>query len=113
MIVDLAAALAPGSFAAWFTFAAVVGAAWSFRRGGGGTAIQSLQIANQVLEKRVHELGGEIRDLRIVNATLTARTDYQAVINEHEARAADRHAATLKVLELIAGRLGPDPSEHA
>jgi cell division protein FtsB len=97
-------------------FTLTTAVAWRVSRGGGSAAVTVLSEANKVLENKMHEqqrkideLGAEVRDLRVENAELRSRTDYQAVINEHEKRANERHGATLKVLELIAARLGPDP----
>lgn len=105
-------------------FVMATGVAWRIAQGGGSSAVTELSEANRVLTQRLHdlrdeyqkkidELGAQVRDLRVENAELRSRTDYQAVINEHEKRAAERHAATLKVLELIASRLGPDPERQA
>lgn len=82
--------------------------AWRISRGGAGAAVQELSEANRVLERRVHELGGEVRDLRIENASLKQRTDFAAVMADHERKAEHRSEAMLGVLNLIAARLGPD-----
>jgi hypothetical protein len=109
-----------GTLPAWLTVALVVGAAWSFRRGGGSTAISSLEIANRVLEKRVHDLeeAGRLKDREL--AELRGRTDVALALapliewsSQHEQRAAERHVATLNVLDLIARRLGPEPAHEA
>lgn len=95
--------------------------AWRVSTGGGAAAVTELSEANKVLSQRIHdlrndyerkisELGAQVRDLKIENAKLLARTDYRAVMNEHETRAQSRHEAQLHVLELIASRLGPDDS---
>lgn len=91
-------------------FVLTLAVSWRVSKGGGGSAVTELSKANEVLTHRVKELGDEVRDLRIENAKLKARTDYQAVISEHEKRAQARHEAQLHVLELIASRLGPDPN---
>jgi hypothetical protein len=123
-----------GTLPGWLTFAGILFAAWIFYKGGGGTAINSLQTANQVLEKRVHDLGAEVRDLKIENAGLKEQTNVavalipavQKIVDEisehdarvaeslsrHEDRAIQRHDGQLKILELIADRLGPDPNGH-
>lgn len=101
-------------------FVLTMSVAWRVSRGGGGTAVSELATANKVLEERIHALreeyqlkvdalGAEIRDLRVENAELRGRTDYQAVINEHEKRAELRADRILAVLDLIAVRLGPEP----
>lgn len=84
------------------------GIAWRISRGGGGSAVSELSKANEVLERRVDEQGKEIRDLKMKNAELASRTDFGATMAIHEERAAQRHQATLRVLDLIAARLGPD-----
>lgn len=102
----------------------VAGVAWRITRGGGGAAVQELTAANRVLEQRMHELGGQVRDLRIENAKLKQRTDFAAVIRKHEEqlmasmrsheqRAQKRADAQLHVLDLIASRLGPDEEAAA
>src|SRR6185437_11883673 len=104
----MAAALSIGTLGQWFTFAAVLFAAWRLSRGGGGAAVTELSKANEVLTRRVSELGAEVRDLKIENERLRNRTDFSAVIAQHEDRALERHERTLDVLGLIADRLGPD-----
>lgn len=107
----LLSALLDGSLAQWLPVLFVAAIAWRISRGGGGAAVSELSASNRVLEKRVHELGAEVRDLRIENAELRQRTDFGAVIAEHEARAQERHEGTLKVLNLIAARLGKERGE--
>lgn len=99
-----------GTLAQWLIVAVAVFVAWRITRGGGGSAVQELTAANKVLEGRVHDLGAEVRDLKIANERLRQRTDFEAVLSAHERRAQERHTATLGVLELIATRLGPDGS---
>ena len=86
---------------------------WRVTRGGGGAAVQELTAANKVLERRNHELGSEVRDLRIRVAELTTRTDFAGVMAEHERNAAERTDRILAVLDLIAKRLGPEPDHDA
>lgn len=100
----------------WFTLAVVATAAWSFRRGGGGTAIASLEAANRVLEKRVHTLEEQGREKDKEIALLKGRTDVSIamqplleVMTKHDLHAAERNEAVLVVLDLIAKRLGADP----
>jgi hypothetical protein len=104
-----------GTLPAWLTLGAVVGAAWVFSRGGGGTAIATLVEANRVLEKRVHEQDLKISDQDKVIAELRGRTDLSLSLKPiidwtslHDQRAQERHDKTLLVLDLIAERLGPD-----
>lgn len=86
-------------------------------RGGGSTALETLQVANRVLERRVHELEGEVKELRLVNAALSIRTDFAAAFapmltwaEEHEANAAKRSDAALRLLGMMAGQLGAEPN---
>lgn len=107
------------SVAAWLTVGALAIAAYVFWRGGGGTAIQSLQAANQVLERRVHELEEQARRDASEIATLRARTDLATQIApivewtvNHERRGQERFERTLLVLERIADRLGKEEDLH-
>lgn len=102
-----------GTLPGWFTLALLVGAAYAFRRGGGGTAISELQTANQVLEKTVHRQGEEILDLRKQLAASEARTDIAlalgpllSAIEAHETNAAKRAEVMIGVIEAIGVTLG-------
>lgn len=97
-----------GSIPSWALLALAIGVAWRLSRGGGGSAVQELSKANEVLTRRVKELGDEVRDLTILNEQLRARTDFAAVIQSHEERAQQRHDSQLHILGLIAARIGPD-----
>lgn len=122
-----------GSLPTWLLLVFGLAVAWRVSRGGGGTAVQELSKANEVLTKRTHELGGEVRDLRVENERLRSRTDFaQALapimaagvdaadqarqsqesilklLTTHEERAEARFAKTTGVLGLIADRLGPE-----
>lgn len=110
----MVASMSGGDLAQWAGVAVVLLVCWRITRGGGGSAVQELSEANRVLTKAKEELGGQVRDLLIENTSLRHRTDYAAVMERHERQAQERHVATLKVLDLIAKRLGPDPNgEHA
>jgi hypothetical protein len=89
---------ATADFPAWLALAFALAVAWRISRAGGGSAVSELSKANEVLTRRVNELGAEVRDLRAANAELSTRTDFAQM----------RSAATLRVLDLIASRLGPD-----
>lgn len=119
------AAIQWGTLPGWLTLAALVGAAfWLPRRGGSGPAIESLEANNRVLEKRVHELEQQGKVDAGIIAELRGRTDVTLALapivewsTAHEVRAQQRHEAmlrgqdgTLKVLDLIAHRLGDDPN---
>lgn len=120
MIVATAGIL--GTLPGWLTFVGVIFAAYAFYKGGGGAAITSLQAANQVLEKRVHDLETQARHDNATIAELRGRTDISIALKpllewtvQHEARAQERHSAQMKlskanvtILEMIGERLGPD-----
>lgn len=102
-------------------------AAWRISRGGGAGAVSELSRANEVLEKALRDervareqLGGEVRDLRIENSSLREKTNFAGALtaalqplvewtHEHEKRDQERYESQLKVMGLIAERLGPDP----
>lgn len=102
-----------GTLPNWLLVVLAVAVAWRLSRGGGGSAVSELSKANEVLTKRVQELGSEVRDLRAENAELRGRTDVALAIDhwgsEHERRAQERHLATLHVLDMIARHLGEEP----
>lgn len=104
-----------GTLPGWLTLAALLAGTYLFVRGGGGTALETLETANRVLVKRVDDLekSAAKKDQQI--AELKGRTDVALAIGpvlkwtiEHESRAQQRHDATLAVLSLIAERLGPE-----
>lgn len=110
-----------GEIAAWVGVVAALAVSWRIARGGGGAAVSELERSNHVIQEALKEerlahqrtkdtMGAEIRDLRIEIAHLQGRTDVALAINawgeQHEMRAAERHVATLNVLDLIAARLG-------
>lgn len=92
----------------WASLAVLAFTLWRITRGGGGSAVQELTAANRVLEKRNHELGAEVRDLRIEVEKLRQRTNFAAVMEQHEQSAQKRAEGILTVLDLIASRLGSD-----
>jgi biopolymer transport protein ExbB/TolQ len=128
----IAAQFVYGSIPTWALFFLALVVAWRVTRGGAGSAVSELSKANEVLTQRVHDLGAEVRDLKVENERLKARTDVSLVIapeaqriidetraalSEHERTAIERHQQQLSsgekqlvVLDLIAGRLGPDPN---
>jgi phosphoserine aminotransferase len=126
-----------GTLPTWILVVIALVASWRVTRGGAGSAVSELTAANRVLERRIHELGAEVRDLKIENAELRARTDVSIAIEpvaerivqaitehedralselaKHEGRAIERHElvmragdAQLNVLQLVADRLGPE-----
>ncbi len=101
----------------WLIVFGLLVAAWIFWRGGGGTAIAGLQDVNRELERQIKERDGKIIVLERINTELSATRDVAIVIlpvieamQSHEHRAQERHEGTLKVLNLIAEHLGPDPN---
>jgi hypothetical protein len=116
--VGLLVASAIGTVPAWLTFLGVLGAAFVIWRGAGGTALQTLQTANRVLERRVHELEKERLSDKSEIAELRGKTDMALAVKPfmewatmHELRAAERHEKTLVVLDLIAERIGPESAQ--
>lgn len=117
-----------GTLPGWLTVIGVIVVAWLFYRGGSPTAVTGLQDVNRELERQIkegnHELerqikerDGKISALERVNAELRAEKDVTVAIlpvieamKAHEDRAQERHAGMLKVLDLIAERLGPEPN---
>ena len=122
-----------GSLSSWAVVALGLLVAWRLSRGGAGSAVSELSEANRVLTARVHELGAEVRDLKIENGQLKARTDFAQALSpllerlqegadqaaerqngiietmtHHEERAQERFRQTTNVLGLIADRLGPN-----
>lgn len=88
---------------------------WLYVRGGTGTALGGLQLANRELVRQVRALTERVESLEVENAKLRAETNVAEVIapviravEAHESSAARRSEATLRVLDLIAARLGPD-----
>jgi len=86
----------------------LVAVAWRISTGGGGTAVQELTAANKVLADRLHEerqakekLGGEVRDLRVLNQEISARTDFAAVMELHERNDERRHVEVMALLAKI------------
>ena len=106
----------------WLAAVGILGAAVLFYRGGGSTAIQSLETANRVLERRVHVLENQrkadaqtIATQSATIAKLQAQTNIATALEPvltwthlHEERDQERFEKTLLVLDQIARRLGPD-----
>lgn len=95
-----------GEFSQWATVVLALLVAWRISKGGAGAAVSELSEANRVLERRNHELGAEVRDLKIEVESLRQKTDYTTVMAEHERNAQKRTEGLLKVLDLIANKLG-------
>ncbi len=111
-----------GTLPNWLTVVALLGAVWVFYRGGGGAAIQTLQVANQVLEKNAVRLESRVKELEEqtrldgnIIAELRTKTDVAAQLHPivewtkaHEKADQTRFDHTLQVLEQIAAHLGKD-----
>ncbi len=100
-----------GTIPTWILVALALFVAWRISRGGGGTAVSELSKANEVLTRRVKELGDEVRDLRIENVKLRASTDFKTAIGAelkpitdwaegHERSDEGRHRQVATLLEL-------------
>ncbi len=108
-----------GTIPGWITLIGVGIVAWLLYRGGTGTAVGGLQDTNRELERQIRERDGKISALERINAELRATKDVSIAIlpviesmKGHEVRAQERHEGSMKVLALIAERLGPDPNGH-
>lgn len=99
----------------WITIAFALGAAVYFQRHGGGVAVEELERANGVLERRIHDLEEQNSGQAAEIAALKTKTDISLAVvpvlealRQHDDRAAARNDKTLAVLGLIADRIGPD-----
>lgn len=99
------------------TILVALGAASFFYRHGGSTALDELERANRVLDRRVHELEGENRLLHASVATLEARTDVALALRPVGEQLATQHGEAMvhfraleSILGMIAERLGPEPN---
>lgn len=107
-----------GTLPGWLTLLGLVGLALALRGGQLGPALGYLRDANRTLADENKSLTAQVAVLVTENAKLHARTDLAplqaallAQMTHHEDRASERHAATLGVLDLIAGRLGPEADD--
>lgn len=118
-----------GTVPGWLTLIGLAAAGWIFLRGGGGTAITSLEAANRILEREVEKLREADRKKDKEISELRGRTDVALAVapiitwtEHHEGRAQERHdrselraderqTAMLNLLELIASRLGPEATQ--
>lgn len=109
----MTAAIGIGTLPNWLILASMLAAAWYFRRGGGGAALDLLVTANNVLEKRVHELEKQRQLDAATIAELRGRTDITLALGpafqplfewteHHETRAQARSDATIAVLQAVA-----------
>lgn len=106
-----------GTLPSWLTLLTIAALGYVYLRGGSGTAVSGLQDTNRELVRQIHELQNENTDLRERVRTLEAMTDVAtalvpvvAALEAHETRAQQRHNGTLRVLDLVAAKLGPEPN---
>lgn len=106
-----------GTVPAWLTLLGIACIGFFVWKGAGGTALRTLETANRVLERRVHELEQNAKTDATKIAELTGKTDMALAVKpfmewavQHEGRAQERHEKTLMVLDLIAARIGPEGS---
>jgi hypothetical protein len=105
-----------GSLAGWLAVVGVAAVAWITWRGGGSTAIATLEASNRVLERRVRELEVQ-RKLDLAQIVeLRARTDITEALQplidavvRHEDSANARYGKTARVLDRIADKLDAPP----
>lgn len=89
---------------------------YAYKHGGSG-ALTILRDANAVLGGRCEELERTVKQQSTTIGLLEARTNLEPIaasvvdqFGAHERRASERHEATLRIMEMIAERLGPDPN---
>lgn len=106
------------------TLVAAIGLGFALWKGQAGPALSYLREANEALVKkseaadeRAESLETKLRLVEEANTLLEARTSFEPMVaavvlqfESHESRAHERHLATLRILDLIAARLGPDPN---
>lgn len=109
-----------GTLPGWLTLLTLAVVGYLLVRGGSGTAVTGLQDTNRELVRQVMTLKDENTELRARVRALEAKTDVSValvpVVNAlkaHETRAAERHNGTLRILGLVAERLGPEPESEA
>jgi len=111
----LAQTLEPAAVTGWLTFGVLVYGLVIFRRGGGATALNSLETANRVLEQRVKACQAQADADAERIAALQASRDVTAAIRplaelvaQHDAAERAQHAAIVGLLDAIADRLGAE-----
>lgn len=104
-----------GTLPTWLLVGGIAAAGWYFRWGKGGDALNYLKEANTVLTTRCDELENLTRKQAQVIAALEQRTNLEPMVSavvdqfaSHEQRAAQRQVALLRLIEMVAERLGPD-----
>jgi hypothetical protein len=108
-----------GTVPGWLTLVALLITGYLIWRGGGGTALDTLQTANRVLERRVHELEQQAKKDTAKIAELSGKTDMALAVKPfmewatlHETRAGQRHEGIVAVLQMIADRLGAENEQR-
>jgi len=109
-----------GTLPGWLTLLTLVVVGYLLVRGGSGTAVTGLQDTNRELVRQIGALKDENTELRARVRALEAKTDVSEALvpvvkalKDHETRAAERHDGTLRILGLVAERLGPEPESEA
>jgi hypothetical protein len=117
-VIPLAASIL-GTIPGWIAVAGVAIVSWLIWRGGSGTALDTLQTANRVLERRVHELEQQAKKDTAKIAELSGKTDMALAVKPfmewatlHETRAGQRHEGIVAVLQMIADRLGAENEQR-
>lgn len=101
-----------GSIPTWALLIMGLFVAWRVTKGGGGSAVSELSVANQVLEdrdkRRQHEMEAQAGKI----AALESKTDVvlavTPLISEHERHSQERFEATIQVLEAIRDQIHAD-----
>ncbi len=111
----LVAAASWGTIPGWLTLVSLLAVGWMLIHGGAGQAVEGLQATNRELQRQIHVLQEQVRELTKENSELRGRTDITVALTpilewpvNHEQRAQERHAGTLRVLDLIAAQFGKE-----
>lgn len=112
MLITESTQMLLGSLPTWLTLLTIVILGYYFVKGAGGTALNTLQTANEVLEKRVKALEAQAVEDKKTIAELRARSDLSIQLapivkwtGESDAREQERFDATAKVLAGISQAL--------
>lgn len=98
-----------GSLPTWLLLALALAGAYRLSRGGGGSAVTELSKSNEVLSGALERQRKIADDQAKQIAALESKTDVvmavSPLIQAHEAKAQERHDATIHVLEAISAKL--------
>ena len=115
VVGGLVAAASWGTIPGWLTLVSLLAVGFMLIRGGAGQAVEGLQATNRELQRQIHVLQEQVRELTKENSELRGRTDITVALTpilewsvNHEQRAQERHAGTLRVLDLIAAQFGKE-----